>query len=117
MRPHKERGGAGNGGASLAPEGLTGGFEGGGPAPYLYSRGTSLVGNPRMTPPSAPRALGTATRFLVAALMLGAVALVVRLRAAQGEAAVQDLMALADDWRAIGALYALPNGAVIQDEP
>jgi hypothetical protein len=54
-----------------------------------------------MTPPSAPRALGTAARSLVAALMLGAIARVVRLRAAQGEA----------------TRHALPNGAEIRSEP
>ena len=54
-----------------------------------------------MTPPSVPRALGTATRGPVAAPMLGAVALVMRPRAARGKA----------------ALYAPPNGAELRSEP
>lgn len=41
-----------------------------------------------MAPPGAVRTLGTVTRLLVAALALGAVALVVRFRVAQGEAAL-----------------------------
>jgi hypothetical protein len=68
----------------------------GGAHPIIFT----LVAHPslgtRMTPPSAPRALGTATRFLVAALMLGAIALVMRLRAAEGRASMEEMMALVE---------------------
>ena len=51
-----------------------------------------------MSPPSPSRALGPPTPFLVAALVLGAIARVMRPRAA-------------------AARYALPNGAEIRSEP